>query len=119
MNEQKDTIKKLQLDDLLDETDYIVTDEEVKQAFKNRGFIEIKKTKFVNSNDPDNILVERPGNINAVHFDILSWHYAGRTELDENGTQTHFYTKNNSSNEPPKQHVITAILKKFKRILNK
>ena len=39
MNEQKDTIKKLQLDDLLNETDYIVTDEEVKQAFKNRGFI--------------------------------------------------------------------------------
>lgn len=119
MNEQKDTIKKLQLDDLLDETDYIVTDEEVKQAFKNRGFIEIKKTKFVNSNDPDNILVERPGNINAVHFDILGWHYAGRTELDESGTQTHFYAKNDSSNEPPKQHFITAILKKFKRNSNK
>lgn len=119
MNEQKDTIKKLQLDDLLDETDYIVTDEEVKQAFKNRGFIEIKKTKFVNSNDPDNILVERPGNINAVHFDILGWHYAGRTELDESETQTHFYAKNDSSNEPPKQHFITAILKKFKRNSNK
>lgn len=109
----------LKLDDLLDETDYIATDEEVKQAFKNRGFVEIKKTKFVNSNDPDNILVERPGNVKAIHFDILGWHYAGRTELDENGTQTHFYAKNDSSDKPPKQHFITAILKKFKRNSNK
>ena len=115
MNKQKDTIKKLQLDDLLDETDYIATDDEVKQAFKNRGFVEIKKTKFVNSNDHDNILVERSGNINPMHVDILGWHYAERTELNENGTQTHFYAKNNSYNEPPKQHFITAILKKFKR----
>ena len=30
MNEQKDTVKKLHLNDLLDETDYIATDEEVK-----------------------------------------------------------------------------------------
>lgn len=117
------------MENLLD--DYIATDEEVKQAFKNRGFVEIKKTKFVNINDHNNILVERPGNINPLYLEILGWHYAGRTELNENGTQTHFYTKNNSSNEPPhfyaknnssnkppKQHFITAILKKFKRKLN-
>lgn len=119
MNEQEDTTKKLHLNDLLDETDYIATDEEVKQAFKNRGFTEIKKTNFININDPDNILVERPGNINPIHVDILGWHYTGHTELDEDGTQTHFYAKNNSSNEPSKQHFITAILKKFKRISNK
>lgn len=115
MNEQKDTIKKSQLDD------YIATDKEVKQAFKNRGFVEIKKTKFVNSNDHNNILAERPGNINPLYIEILGggWHYAGRTKLNENGTQTHFYAKNNSSNEPPKQHFITSILKKFKRNLNK
>ena len=98
MNEQKGTIKKLHLNDLLDETDYIATDEEIKQAFKNRGFVEIKKTKFVNISDPDNILVEHSGNVKAIHFDILGWHYAGRTELDENGTQTHFYAKNDNDN---------------------
>lgn len=119
MDEQKDTIKKLQLDDLLNKTDYIATNEEVKQAFRNREYIEIKKTKFVNSNDHDNILVERSGNVNPMYVKILGWHYARRTELDENGTQTHFYAKNNSSNEPPKQHFITAILKKFKRTINK
>jgi hypothetical protein len=111
----ENNINWLKLDDLLDKADYIATDKEVKQAFRNRGFIEIKKTKFVNSNDHDNILVERPGNVKAIHFDILGWHYVGRTELNENGTQTHFYTKNDSSNEPPKQHFIIEILKKFKR----
>lgn len=113
----KDNINWLKLDNLLD--DDIVTDEDDKQAFKNRDFVEIKKTKFVNSNDHDNILVERPGNINPLYLEILGWHYAGRTELNKNGTQTHFYTKNNSSNEPPKQHLITSILKKFKRTTNK
>lgn len=42
-------INWLKLDNLLD--DDIATDEDVKQAFKNRGFVEIKKTKFVNIND--------------------------------------------------------------------
>ena len=37
-----DIITWLKLDGLLDEIDYIVTDEEVKQAFKNRGFINLK-----------------------------------------------------------------------------
>lgn len=32
----------LKLDNLLNEKDYIATDEEVKQAFKNRGFINLK-----------------------------------------------------------------------------
>jgi hypothetical protein len=32
----------LKLDDLLDEGDYIATDKEVEQAFKNHGFIEIQ-----------------------------------------------------------------------------
>lgn len=90
--------------------------------YKNRGFIEIKKTKFVNINDHNNILVERLGNINPLYLEILGWHYAGRTELNENGTQTHFYTKNSNSNEPPKQqpkqHFVTSILKKFKRKQN-
>lgn len=35
-------INWLQLDDLLDENDYVTTDKEVKQAFKNRGFINLK-----------------------------------------------------------------------------
>ena len=104
----KNDINWLKLNNSLD--DYIAT--------KNCGFTEIKKTKFVNSNDHNNILVERPGNINPMYLEILGWHYAGRTELNENGTQTHFYTKNDSFNEPPKQHVITTILKKFKRKLN-
>lgn len=102
-------INWLKLDNLLD--DYIVT--------KNSGFTEIKKTKFVNSNDHNNILAERPGNINPLYLEILGWHYAGRTELNENGTQTHFYTKNSNSDEPLKQHFIAAILKKFKRNSNK
>lgn len=89
-------INWLKLYNLLD--DDIVTDEEVKQAFKNRGFVKIKKTKFVNINDHNNILVERPGNINPLYLEILGWHYAGRTKLNENGTQTHFYAKNNSDN---------------------
>ena len=113
----ENNINWLKLDNSLD--NYIATDDEVKQAFKNRDFVEIKKTKFVNSNNPNNILVERPGNINPMYIEILGWHYAGHTELDENGTQTHFYAKNNNFNEPPKQHIITAILKKFKRTTNK
>lgn len=32
----------LKLDNLLDEADYIATDENVKQAFGNRGYIEIQ-----------------------------------------------------------------------------
>ena len=47
MNEQerKEYINWLKLDDLLDENDYIATDKEVKQAFKNRGFINLKGNK--------------------------------------------------------------------------
>lgn len=37
-----DIITWLRLDDLLGEIDYIVTDEEVKQAFENRDFINLK-----------------------------------------------------------------------------
>lgn len=36
-------INWLQLNDLLDEDDYVATDKEVKQAFKNRGYIELKE----------------------------------------------------------------------------
>lgn len=35
-------INWLKLDDLLNEEDYIATDKEVKQAFENRGFINLK-----------------------------------------------------------------------------
>lgn len=35
-------INWLKLDDLLDEIDYSATDEEIKQAFENRGYIEIQ-----------------------------------------------------------------------------
>lgn len=47
MNEQerRDYINWLKSDNLLDETDYIATDEEVKQAFENRGFINSKGNK--------------------------------------------------------------------------
>lgn len=40
---EAEKIKRARIVDiLLDEIDYIVTDEEVKQAFKNRGFINLK-----------------------------------------------------------------------------
>lgn len=35
-------ITRLKLDNLLNEEDYIATDEEIEQAFKNRGFINLK-----------------------------------------------------------------------------
>lgn len=38
----KNNITWLKLDNLLDKADYIVTDEEVKQTFENRGFINLK-----------------------------------------------------------------------------
>lgn len=40
----KNNINWLQLDDLLDEDDYVATDKEVKQTFKNRGYIERKQS---------------------------------------------------------------------------
>lgn len=43
----KNDITWLKLDDLLDEEDYIATNKEVEQAFKNRGFI---KTQSNNDN---------------------------------------------------------------------
>ena len=42
MTDTDNNITWLKLDDILDENDYVATDEEVEQAFKNRGYIELK-----------------------------------------------------------------------------
>lgn len=38
----ENNITRLKLDNLLNEENYIATDEEIEQAFKNRGFINLK-----------------------------------------------------------------------------